>query len=384
MSPTNEVKQNVNQNVNQKGRLISFYCFCNIFYNSGKTMSLSSTPDKAVKVNKNVGRFFEAQFPKEGDIVMGCIKEIQVTAVRVTLPEYGDIEGMIIPHELTRKRIRSIRQLVRKGQMHALCVLNVDPTRGTVDLSKQRVSAEESEKAMERYAKSKKVHSIMCRVAELSGLPIESVCRAVSWPLHEKTQCHAYDVLQTFAHDGKANAENQEALLQVIQCDQIDSETQNEAKHDREAAKLKLIAHLRQELARRIKSLSSYKLRADIEVTCYGPMGIDAIIMALNAGQTILRAHDPESRIVVDTSPHYVLWLNTTNFDLGQACMTAALESIKLTIESHQGGAMVIREVPRVVVGQAPTLGQDQPEIDQERDYESSDYSDDDSSSDSE
>ena len=48
----------------------------------------------------------------------------------VTLQEYGNIEGMIMLSELTRRRIRSINKLVRIGRSECVAVIRVDEEKG--------------------------------------------------------------------------------------------------------------------------------------------------------------------------------------------------------------------------------------------------------------
>lgn len=48
----------------------------------------------------------------------------------VSLLEYGNIEGMIMLSELTRRRIRSINKLVKIGRSECVAVIRVDEEKG--------------------------------------------------------------------------------------------------------------------------------------------------------------------------------------------------------------------------------------------------------------
>jgi translation initiation factor 2 subunit 1 len=77
---------------------------------------------------------------------------------------------MILLSELTRRRIRSINKLIRVDRNESVVVLRVDKekvsiwcahadtnTKGYIDLSKRRVSAEEAKKCEEKYNRGKAV-----------------------------------------------------------------------------------------------------------------------------------------------------------------------------------------------------------------------------------
>ena len=53
------------------------------------------------------------------------------------LLEYDNIEGFIASSDYSRKRIRSVKKLMRVGKQEVLQVLRVDEEKGYVDLSKK-------------------------------------------------------------------------------------------------------------------------------------------------------------------------------------------------------------------------------------------------------
>lgn len=64
---------------------------------------------------------------------------------------------MILLSELSRRRIRSINKLIRVDRNESVVVLRVDKEKGYIDLSKRRVSAEESKKCEDKFNKGKAV-----------------------------------------------------------------------------------------------------------------------------------------------------------------------------------------------------------------------------------
>jgi len=62
-------------------------------------------------------RFYEQNFPEVDECVVVEIKSIAEMGAYVTLLEYGNIEGMILLSELSRRRIRSVNKLIRVGKL---------------------------------------------------------------------------------------------------------------------------------------------------------------------------------------------------------------------------------------------------------------------------
>jgi hypothetical protein len=69
-------------------------------------------------------RFYEDQYPEVESLVMVSVKQIADMGAYVALLEYGNIEGMILLSELSRRRIRSINKLIRVVTAAATTVLS--------------------------------------------------------------------------------------------------------------------------------------------------------------------------------------------------------------------------------------------------------------------
>lgn len=86
----------------------------------------------------------------------------------VRLLEYGNMEGLILPSELSKRRFRSISRLIRVGRQEVVMVVRVDTEKGYVDLSKKRVAPEDIAVTEMRFSKSKKVYLTARQVASVS------------------------------------------------------------------------------------------------------------------------------------------------------------------------------------------------------------------------
>lgn len=109
----------------------------------------------------------------------------------VELLEYNHIKGMILSSEMSRKRVKYVKKLVKEGREEVLRVLRVDPQQGYIDLSKKSVNSEEIEEFKEKYYKSKKVHEIIRILASKVKQDFEVLCSKIAWPLYAQ-HGHAY------------------------------------------------------------------------------------------------------------------------------------------------------------------------------------------------
>ncbi len=85
-------------------------------------------------------RWYSNSLPVQGDFVMVRCNQINDMGCYCELLEYGGREGLIPAPEVSKQRIQHIRQAISIGRIFVALVLQVDASRGYVDLSKKRVT----------------------------------------------------------------------------------------------------------------------------------------------------------------------------------------------------------------------------------------------------
>uniref|UniRef100_A0A8C4QYP0 Eukaryotic translation initiation factor 2 subunit 1 n=1 Tax=Eptatretus burgeri TaxID=7764 RepID=A0A8C4QYP0_EPTBU len=209
-------------------------------------------------------RFYQHKFPEVEDVVMVNVRSIAEMGAYVSLLEYNNIEGMILLSELSRRRIRSINKLIRIGRNECVVVIRVDKEKGYIDLSKRRVSQEEAMKCEDKFTKAKTVYSILRHVAEVleysKDEQLESLYKRTAWIFDEKYRRPGYG-----AYDAFKLAVTDPSVLEDLELSEEEKEV------------------LLENIHRRLTP-QAVKIRADIEVACYGYDGIDAVKDALRAG----------------------------------------------------------------------------------------------------
>ncbi|KAJ2701775.1 hypothetical protein FB645_004534 [Coemansia sp. IMI 203386] len=265
-------------------------------------------------------RFYEAEFPEINDVVMVKIKSIKEMGAYVQLEEYGNIEGMILFAELSRRRIRSVQKLVRIGCHEPALVYRVDKNKGYIDLSKAQVSHEQREACKIKFEKSKHVHLIICSLAKRLESTPEELYQKFGWALYKK-HGHAYDAFKAALTEpeevfGEFNLEPKvlEELLAIISRD------------------------LRPQRS---------KLRADIEVTCSEYQGIEAIRKALKAGEDVSTENTP-IKIRLIAPPQYTMSTTSVDKQADLMLMEKAIEEIRKVIV-EEGGSLKVIMGPKAV-----------------------------------
>lgn len=127
------------------------------------------------------------KIPVPGDLVLITFLKIEPKiGVKVTLTEYGGIEGTIYWAQLTRKRrIRSYNKVCPLGQSAVVEVLDVSDD-GFIELSKRSITSNDEAICQKNYENSKRLHSLLKKIAVKYKIPLEELCRQTSWNLYEK------------------------------------------------------------------------------------------------------------------------------------------------------------------------------------------------------
>ncbi|KAK4690154.1 translation initiation factor 2 subunit 1, partial [Lecanoromycetidae sp. Uapishka_2] len=268
-------------------------------------------------------RFYENKYPDLEEFVMVNVKQIAEMGAYVKLLEYDNIDGMILLSELSRRRIRSIQKLIRVGRNEVVVVLRVDKDKGYIDLSKRRVSHEDIIKCEERFNKGKMVASIMRHVAEKTRTPMETLYQDIGWPLNKKYG-HAVDAF-------KLSISNPEVWAEIT--------------FPSEVVKTELQSYISKRL-----TPQPTKVRADVEVTCFGYEGIDAIKTALRSAEALNESNpDAQVKVKLVSPPLYVLTSQCLEKSMGIMILEKAIKEIEKSIQQGNGGACKVKMAPKAV-----------------------------------
>lgn len=191
---------------------------------------------------------FLREFPKDGDLVMTYINNVSELGAEVSLPEYShNLKGLIIASQMSRRIIRSIKQVIKVNTYEPCIVTRIDKTKNYIDLSKRLVDTETGQQFYsefkERLAISKKITSYTTKHSldnqEFINTSIIPLYKHFSSPEQLLTKLlNDYTIISSYKH-----------ILTQQQIDFISS----------------------------IQITKKIKLQAILSVTCFSPDGIDGI-----------------------------------------------------------------------------------------------------------
>ncbi|MCJ1309520.1 hypothetical protein MMC25_003180 [Agyrium rufum] len=266
-------------------------------------------------------RFYEEKYPEIDSFVMVNVKQIAEMGAYVKLLEYDNIDGMILLSELSRRRIRSIQKLIRVGRNEVVVVLRVDKEKGYIDLSKRRVSPEDVVKCEEKFNKGKMVASVMRHVSEKTLVPMEELYQSIGWPLNKKYG----NALDAF----KMSITNPDVWTDIsFPSEGVESE-------------------LKSYIGKRLAPQPT-KVRADIEVTCFGYEGIDAIKEALAAAEAT-STKDTPVKVRLVSPPLYVMTSQCLEKAGGLETLWEAIRTCEKKVKAYEGGNFSVKMEPKAV-----------------------------------
>ena len=105
------------------------------------------------------------ELPEVGDLVVVTIKEVKGFGANVKLEEYQGKNGFIHIAEVATGWVKHIRDYLREGQKTVCKVLNVDESRGYVDLSLKRVNEHQRREKISEWKNEQKAEKLLEIVA---------------------------------------------------------------------------------------------------------------------------------------------------------------------------------------------------------------------------
>ncbi|KRH95064.1 Alpha subunit of translation initiation factor eIF2 [Pseudoloma neurophilia] len=346
---------------------------------------------------QQIARFHRKEYPVPGELVIGKNVKITELGVYVNLLEYGNLEGLVVIGELSKKRIRNIHKLIKINKIEVLSVLRVDKAKGYIDLSRKKVIESDFNNTYRSYIKNKIANNIISSLANrLNEHPIR-LYEQWAWEKAEKYNSlyeyfgylqEAYNYQQgikqekIFSESDDSSSEKEvsrtesssmhiENIKSGVELDQPPKDGQLELENSlqnlllgQSGTKLALkpskytLDTLLGDIPEKTHSLlleqinlkyniQNVKIRADVEMTCWGPEGIDAIKMALNAAHSSQKSKEKskdnteqeteEISITMLKPPVYCLSLQTDHIDQGKQKLYDALERIQLKFREFRG-----------------------------------------------
>ena len=111
----------------------------------------------------------DREWPQEAELVVCTVENVKDFVAFVSLDEYGGRQGLIPISEIATGWIKYIRDHIREGQKIVCKVLNVDRSRGHIDLSLKDVNEHQRREKIREWKNESKAQKWLGFAAEQSG-----------------------------------------------------------------------------------------------------------------------------------------------------------------------------------------------------------------------
>ncbi len=121
----------------------------------------------------------DRDWPEESELVVCTVENVKDFVAFVSLDEYGGRQGLIPISEIATGWIKYIRDHIREGQKIVCKVLNVDKSRGHIDLSLKDVNEHQRREKIREWKNESKSKKWIGFVAKAADEPAEAIEDAI-------------------------------------------------------------------------------------------------------------------------------------------------------------------------------------------------------------
>jgi len=249
------------------------------------------------------------EFPSEGDLVVGTVREVQNFGAFINLDEYPGKEGFLHIAEVSTGWVKRIRDHVREQQRVVAKVLQVDQGRGHVDLSIKRVNDHQKREKIQEWKNEQKAEKLLEIAAQRTKKTADEAWEEFGAKLAE-TYGSLYSAFETAAGDEDALAGDsfKGAWVKVVN-----------------------------EVARENITVPFVDVKGYVELECARPDGIRHIRSALNEAAQASDFEDVEIQVKYLGAPHYLIKVRAPDYKVAEAQLEKAANAAVKSIKKHGG-----------------------------------------------
>jgi translation initiation factor 2 subunit 1 len=248
------------------------------------------------------------EFPEEGELVVGTVRNVQNFGAFITLEEYPGKEGFVHIAEISSGWVKRIRDFVRERQRVVCKVLGVDSKKGHVDLSLKRVNEHQRREKIQDWKNEQKAEKIFEIVAE----------RVSSTP----EKCYEDFGYALIDHFGSLYTAFEEAAYDV---DTLKDE-------GFEGDWVKPFA----EVAEENIQVPFVDIAGFLDVEAYGPQGVKSVQKALSEAEKG-EFEDVEIQVQYMGAPHYRVKVRAPDYKVAEDELRKAADRAMAVVEKEGG-----------------------------------------------
>lgn len=270
-----------------------------------------------------------SEYPEVGDLVICSVKNVKNFGAFISLDEFGGKEGFIHIAEVARGWIKYIRDYVREGQKIVCRVLNVDPSKGHVDLSLKQVNEHQRRETIQDWKNEQKAEKLLEILVLGEGKKVKKTKENELTDKERQELEENKEKMEDFYKEyGHELLEEFSSLYGAFEEASVDEDILK-----KKGFKGKWVDKFIQ-LAKENISLPEVSIDAYMEMMCPLPDGVDHIREALSRAQTSDHVNVTVQYI---GAPRYRLVVTASDYKTAEEEILAASERAIEYIESHGG-----------------------------------------------
>jgi len=252
--------------------------------------------------------------PEKGDLVICTVTQAKQFGAFVKLEEYPDKKGFLHIKEVASGWVKNIREYVREGQRIVCRVMNVDSSKGYVDLSLKRVTEHQKKEKIEQWKNEQKAKKLLEIVADKIGKNFDELYGEVEEKLLKK-----YNTLYKAFEDA----------------------VKNEKKFRKEFDEYYWVDAFI-EIAKQNIIIPFIEINGYVELTCPTSDGIKHIKKAL---EKIEEENELKIRVKYISAPLYRIEVVAPEYKIAEKKLKENVNKAIEYIKKHKGNGKFIREM---------------------------------------
>ena len=247
-------------------------------------------------------------YPEEGEFVVGTVIKVQNYGAFISLDEYPNKEGFIHIAEIASGWVKRIRNHIKEKQKVVCKVINIDKSKGHVDLSLKRVNEHQKRDKIKEWKNNEKANRLMQMLAKKLNKTVDQCYKEFGNELI-KRYGSLYSIFEDTAYDPE-----------ILKNDGFNGDWIEEIK----------------QLVKENISIQFVEISGYLDINSWHPNGINQIKNALLKAE-ISEYEDVQINIKYIGAPHYIITIKAPDYKIAEDEMKKAVERIENIITKENG-----------------------------------------------
>lgn len=256
------------------------------------------------------------EYPDEGEFVVGTVTKVQNYGAFVTLDEYQNREGFVHIAEIASGWVKRIRNHIKEKQKVVCKVMNIDKSKGHVDLSLKRVNEHQKREKIKEWKNNRKAARLFEMLADQLNKSIDEC-----WDEFGSKLVQQYGSLYAAFEEAAYDQD-------LLENDGFSGEWVNELN----------------QIAKDNITIQFVNIKGYMDINSWEPNGIEHIQNALKQGEKS-EFDDVDIQVHYIGAPHYSITVEAPDYKIAEEELKKAIERVEQAITAKNGEIVFHRKM---------------------------------------